>query len=668
MVRTDTRLLRYFVAMMRNATVEDWIWIYHFEEIQKKVMFYNEDEEKCIPVDEAEFTIPWPMVLLCGRHHTKHIFVCKRHPPAEILSRDLKNFRNRVAWKWHFRKDATPLPSIYVECKNHVVPYTEKLPKTLNSWIDGLRHEVMTKAEEMRTLGKHRWRSNMIPIIKYGIKLFKQYKIVAVKNDKDPGFTLMTREQYDEAFAGVFEMRASHEPIYVRWGGMQRKEDDERRLYIQLAKKVEELEDEDGLKRAICRSLSLPRATRVARMDITCKSHKPTVAFRPLHTATNYAYKGLSIWLSQKIRSYLRKFDYLLKDSAFLVKDLESLDVWPTYVIVKLDIKDFFLSGNHQDLDRDTKCIFRGTERYVFSKVVSFLLSSQAVQHPYSGDCYAIVTGTGMGLTHSGELADLALHSKVERHFVLDPGCREKHGIVRYYRFKDDAIAILRSTDYIADFVKEYSRRAGYYKVEVEDVNRFWTRYLDVTVMRSGRKFIVKPAFKETTLNSIPLSVCSCHPPSVHDSWPVAVLRGFASKSSNVDIRERARDTFISRFTKHHHCQKVVDRLRSFCFDVGDRVGMRVGREKMPIKNLWLTLAYHPVLYACIRKVISRYMSSSQNCLLLSQAFDDPKMVMRVRPAWYNADPPLSMTLRSLRARMDDESETTVYGVSSAWL
>ena len=381
-LRDETRLLRAFLCLMKGATAEDWLWIYHFDDVRARVFVFDEENELSIPSNRAVFQVPWPMLLMCGRYHQKHIFMPNKYPSTRTLQKDLENFRHRIGWKWFFRSEISSPPSIYIKAKHSVTPCFEKLPDELNSWIDGLREQIISKVSEMRTPGRSSWQGNCLPVIKYALKLFYRYQIMAVKNDKDPGFTLMTFDQYDHAFQGIAEMKTGDMKIYLKWNGLQAPIESLRKQYIQLAGKIENFEDEEGLKRAICRSLSISGSSRLATLDITCKSHKPTVSFRPLHTAAGYAFKGLSMWLCKKVRAYFSDYQYLLSNSSSLTKDLRKLVAEPTFVIAKFDIKDFFLSGTPEQLIRDAKVPFSGMERELIGDVVEFSLTIPSHHQP----------------------------------------------------------------------------------------------------------------------------------------------------------------------------------------------------------------------------------------------------------------------------------------------
>ena len=281
---------------------------------------------------------------------------------------------------------------------------------------------------------------------------------------------------------------------------------------------------------------------------------------------------------------------------------------------------------------------------------MNFLLQSQAIINPRDNQCYQVVCGTGMGLVHSGELADLCLHVRVERDFVCVDSFRQQYGLIRYYRFKDDVLTIMRDSSCVLPFFHEYARRAGYYKVELEDVSGHLARYLDISIVRAGGTYTIRPFFKETTLNSTPLSVSSAHAPHVHGSWPLAVMRGLADKSSDDSILRKAKQTMIDRFVKFHHCPRVISRLREYNFDClpASHVSVRK-RPGVQSQIIWLPLAFHPVLYQCIKGTVRRYLADPTNRFLLETAFGKDTADLKIQAAWYNGAKPLAFLLRAVR-------------------
>ena len=71
------------------------------------------------------------------------------------------------------------------------------------------------------------------------------------------------------------------------------------------------------------------------------------------------------------------------------------------------------------------------------------------------GRVFRTARGTGMGLVHSGEVADCAYYHRVERGRVDDKGCLSKYMIDGYWRFKNDALLLVNDMDLAKQFIWE---------------------------------------------------------------------------------------------------------------------------------------------------------------------------------------------------------------------
>ena len=143
-----------------------------------------------------------------------------------------------------------------------------------------------------------------------------------------------------------------------------------------------------------------------------------------------------------------------------------------------------------------------------------------------------------MGLLCSGEISDLALYGMMELPTVLNPGFREKFGIIGYMRFKDDLLMVVDSTkSQRREMVGEMRRHSRFFRLKVESIGQEETTFLDLRIYRgvrwqSTRKLDTSLYRKETSL-WVPLSHASHHHPSVHKWWPLSEIRRIHSRCSS---------------------------------------------------------------------------------------------------------------------------------------
>ena len=137
--------------------------------------------------------------------------------------------------------------------------------------------------------------------------------------------------------------------------------------------------------------------------------------------------------------------DHLLRDSHQLAFELQGQRLDPDDRMMRVDIKDFFMSGDAESLVVDACSIIPGGDlRAVAERVAFFLLRNQLIRSDLLPNrCWRVIKGSGMGLKHSSALCDAALFAKCERPFILNKAAAQFFGIKYYRRFKDDMFAIV---------------------------------------------------------------------------------------------------------------------------------------------------------------------------------------------------------------------------------
>ena len=153
-----------------------------------------------------------------------------------------------------------------------------------------------------------------------------------------------------------------------------------------------------------------------------------------------------------------------------------------------------------------------------------FLLERQLVTVPSTEE--GIITlkveyGTGMGMQHSSETADLALFNLMEKDILSNQERLQEYGIVGYYRFRDDILILGSNRPDARTFVQYLKNHSGCYQLEVEQVSSSVVQMLDLKLFNFRGTIRTSVAIKPTAMG-MPLSAESIHPMSVHKSWTKA--------------------------------------------------------------------------------------------------------------------------------------------------
>eukprot|EP00929_Paragymnodinium_shiwhaense_P042473 TRINITY_DN21974_c0_g2_i4.p1 TRINITY_DN21974_c0_g2~~TRINITY_DN21974_c0_g2_i4.p1 ORF type:complete len:330 (+),score=-4.10 TRINITY_DN21974_c0_g2_i4:237-1226(+) len=238
---------------------------------------------------------------------------------------------------------------------------------------------------------------------------------------------------------------------------------------------------------------------------------------------------------------------------------------------MKIDIKDYFMSGVHRSLVRPNAQATQRGEHY--SDLLEHILIHQFVGIRSELDFFQVDVGSGMGLPFAGEVSDLAFSEMVESSWISKPEVQLAHNLVCYFRFKDDILLGIRgSNSERVRFWRQLKRKADFFKLQIESVahahsDRRWVSFLDVQVGFDKRweacERIDMCPFRKATSVWRPLASRSCHPMSVHLSWPVTYCTQFASKSTSHILLRGFLVGFCGRFERccPDHC--ALEKLKT---------------------------------------------------------------------------------------------------------
>ena len=149
----------------------------------------------------------------------------------------------------------------------------------------------------------------------------------------------------------------------------------------------------------------------------------------------------MGCWLSWLIRPLLKRMEHLYKNTNDLVASLRRNPVGESWILLKADVKDFYLTGLHRQLASAVASAFTGKFKLAVQEVLELLLYHQYVKTD-NGDHYQLREGTGMGFTASGNIADIAFYILAEKPGLLLQANRDRWGLQWYGRCKDDILIL----------------------------------------------------------------------------------------------------------------------------------------------------------------------------------------------------------------------------------
>ena len=646
-LRSLTAVQRRLLDWMKGASHADWVWIYRFEYLQRNMYVFDREKMKCMKLQDSGEKIPWPIVWLAARHHTKHIFMREKMPSMERCLKEVRLLRDKVAWRWYHRNSDASMPMVSVREKRSTPPFRHMLAPELELWTKSLGMAVCRAYAVARSSAEEKNYRNVLPVIKKAMRYLRDENITLMKNDKDGGFTVMTKEDRTFVHEQCFAMRTRAGPIYEELTPDMIFESNWRKEYRRLAAEISEFEGDEKLKAAILASEPGPNYSVMMSL---VKTHKPELAFRPVHCSASHRYKGVSQWLALTIRKRMRHCRHLVKNSAEFVKEFCSMSNEERQgLYVSVDIKNFFLSGTLEELVETIAPAFEDPEeRRLVVEATRFLLDVQLVTSPYhKGRGWKVKQGTSMGMIHSSELADYALYLLAEDQWMTDPEQASDMRLKRIWRFRDDLLLLFEDAPAIYSWWPIFEKRCKYYQAELISVSHrnfvFLGIEADVDVVHGSVQ--IKPYTKPTKVG-FPLDASSCHAAHIHLSWPRDGLRSILGRSSSQEIALRARQQYIDRFRYHMAHPEIIEMLERTPFEWPPRE--RVREEKVSPNLLWLAAGYHPALIRPLRRELASFNTCKWMSRVFAEAYNGIVMPPQVRLSWYNSVRNLESELQAI--------------------
>jgi hypothetical protein len=346
------------------------------------------------------------------------------------------------------------------------------------------------------------------------------------------------------------------------------------------------------------------RVKLLCKMIFTIKTHKQLISLRPMHAASGHPFSAVMKLLSSYMKSNLKQFEHICWSSDEVVAKLKSLTIPPEFRsslgFAKLDVKDFFLCGKFRNLAASSfKHIDTIKLRDCLTEIAQHILECQFISVQELADVmYQVISGSGMGLGFSSDIADSHLLDLAELPFASLKFQQRLHNVLAYMRYRDDILVIFvrkpgrRSHE---DFLRQIVKLASStYKIECEQVSSTSVPFLDLYVyksdsfMRTG-KLSFRPYIKDTE-QKVYLSHLSCHPAHIHTAWPVSEVARLYRRSSCWESFAVARRDFVNKLHAIFMHPMVIQLVMEW------QPSSRCASSNRLNKLVWIVIPFTPVI------------------------------------------------------------------------
>ena len=196
-------------------------------------------------------------------------------------------------------------------------------------------------------------------------------------------------------------------------------------------------------------------------LQVTIKTHKDPGEVKPrqLHTTPYHPMRPAMRFISWQLNKLLKQQHHIIRDSADFAKKISSITVPSDALIVRFDVRDFYMTGMHEHLIAGCKANIDPEIADEVGDLLDTILSNQFVWREPSSIAYRVKLGSGMGLACSGEISDTCFFELCERHYAVVPATRENHSIHFYARFRDDGFFVISGPrEPRQHFLKEFKK------------------------------------------------------------------------------------------------------------------------------------------------------------------------------------------------------------------
>ena len=384
-------------------------------------------------------------------------------------------------------------------------------------------------------------------------------------------------------------------PCYKRSGGTLQTVSEEAIIaYANAVREVKDITNDDDLYRTLRSSFGQDSVAH-SLLQVTAKTHKPEFKFRAIHAQPRSIFFPAMAWVRETLKTIIRKTPCIMRDSAQMLQKLAHRKFARNVVFVKADIADYFMSGHHREiLECCAEAIVDPIDQRVFRTLAGFILDHQIISVRESDAAWRVTIGSGMGLTCSGEISDVAYHELVERGQLdyITPEITNRTGIQWYGRFKDDLLIIF-DDDRLkkVNTLRQIIGRGRFFKLKVEAMSSISCTMLDVHLWK-GPRFEATGrldfrVFQKDTQIWEPLSPTSAHPQHVHMNWPKGMCKRFHRLCSQSSVAREVSRRFVARLDLFTPERPRPDNRRPKPFS----------RLILPFHTMWTGLGAHSIIH-----------------------------------------------------------------------
>ena len=400
-----------FLAMVRGMTAAELVQLFSCGKSLPGFYVYDPASRIAFTPADCFFEVPWPIEFI-ARYHPKHVFESRSSPPISELNKAVAKWEHRARWRiyhklqgdncfseggWSWLEDRKLKRNF--QC-NH------PLPVEWDRFFAIFRNCAFEKCRAVRSKLSNRRRSisNLNGVVRLGFQMLADSRWCLALTDKDGGYALCDRAALTETINATLDS-SFYEKAFVTEHKIHSIVDD----FAGIVRWLEEHTNDSKLSSAILSSVRAGSSRLHSRVLCTVKTHKPPgdVGLRIIHSSVRNMFIPAMRYISSLLRPYLESYEHLVRDSDHLLCQMSKIVVPSSAVMVKFDIKDFYMSGDHKLILSSVAQFFPQGAKLCLEELTGLILRNQYVATSENEDYYRVCMGAGMGLAFAGDLADI---------------------------------------------------------------------------------------------------------------------------------------------------------------------------------------------------------------------------------------------------------------------
>ena len=449
---TTRMVVAAFWMLVRHMSSLNWAWLFRPQALLDNIYTIVENPLEAVTLT-AEAELPWPVALLLGSHSRKHRFPNRRLLSILKGQRAAKDLVHRLKWSYHFR---------LAEREQHYRPLVSRRPRPYEGStageINGFSYDLMRAVREGYEKANRYIRgcgavSLTTPrFVKWALSWMRSQNLRAVLSDKDGTFVLVRQSLLRDL---VCEQLCKGQYKDVAFDTTTFQFHLIRNSSFSFCSRLTKM----GFRNWGLEAAALIRDGRPAnlrgQLSCTIKTHKDPgeVCCRLIHSSVGCSLNGLSAVLHRLCSDVLKQVPHICANTRDVLRQVRSTLLPSDACLCKVDVKDFFMDGEHLTLARLCSDFFAEPLKSFVYDVLLHLLHYQFVE--FEDRLLRVERGTGMGLIHSSSVADLCFYALAEKNLRFsDKGC------LLYLRFRDDIFFVTERAAQAGPLFSELSLRA----------------------------------------------------------------------------------------------------------------------------------------------------------------------------------------------------------------